>query len=60
LTKRIDEIALAMIDETKKCQEKYIQDLKENLLENSSPDESKLLEDEIRDIEDTFRFIWFN
>jgi hypothetical protein len=52
LKKRIDDIALAMIDATKKCQEKYLRDLKENY---SSFDGRQSLEDKLNDIEDTFR-----
>ena len=52
LKKRIDDIALAMIDETNKCQEKYLRNLKESF---SLFDESKSLEDKLNEIEDTFR-----
>jgi hypothetical protein len=52
LKKRIDDIALAMIDETKKCQEKYLQDLKERF---SSFDESQSLENQLHELEETFR-----
>jgi hypothetical protein len=52
LKKRIDDIALAMIDETKKCQEKYLRDLKESF---SLFDETQSVEDKLNEIEDTFR-----
>ena len=52
LKKRIDDIALAMIDETKKHQEKYLRDLKERL---SSFDHCKSLEHDLNEIEETFR-----
>jgi hypothetical protein len=52
LKKRIDDIALGMIDETNKCQEKYLRDLKESF---SLFDETQSLEDQLMYIEDTFR-----
>jgi hypothetical protein len=52
LKKRIDDIALAMIDETKKCQEKYLKKLNEKF---SSFDHLQSLENEMNGIEDTFR-----
>jgi hypothetical protein len=52
LKERIDDIALAMIAESNKCQEKYLQDLKEHF---SSFDETKSLENEMTQLEDTFR-----
>jgi hypothetical protein len=52
LKKRIDDIALAMIDETWKHQEKYLRDLKEKL---SSFDHCKSLEHDLNGIEETFR-----
>jgi hypothetical protein len=52
LKKRIDDIALKMIDETKKCQEKYLQDLKESF---SMFDKTKSLEDRLKEIELLFR-----
>ncbi len=52
LKKRIDDIALAMIEETNKCQEKYLRDLKESF---SLFDETQSVEDKLMDIEDTFR-----
>jgi hypothetical protein len=52
LKKRIDDIALKMIDETKKHEEKYLQDLKEKLFETES---FASLEKELNELEDTFR-----
>jgi hypothetical protein len=52
LKKSIDDIALAMIDKTNKCQEKYLRDLKERF---SLFDETQSLEDKFNQIEDTFR-----
>jgi hypothetical protein len=52
LKKKIDDIALTMIDETNKCQDIYLQDLKESF---SSFDETQSLEDKFNEIEDTFR-----
>jgi hypothetical protein len=52
LKKRIDDIALAMIDETWKHQEKYLRDLKEKL---SSINHCKSLEHDLNKIEETFR-----
>jgi hypothetical protein len=52
LKKRIDEIALEMIDETKKSQEKYLKELKERF---SSFDETKSIEYELNQIEKSFR-----
>ena len=52
LKRRIDDIALKMIDETKKCQEKYLLDLKESF---SLFDETQSLEDKLNEIEETFR-----
>ena len=52
LKKRIDDIALAMIDETKKYQEKYLRDLKESF---SLFDETQSVEDKLNGIEETFR-----
>jgi hypothetical protein len=52
LKKRIDDIALAMIDETNKYQEKYLRELKESF---SSFDETQSLEDKLIEIEETFR-----
>jgi hypothetical protein len=52
LKKRIDDIALAMIDETNKFQEKYLKELKESF---SSFDDSQSLENQLHEIEETFR-----
>ncbi len=52
LKKRVDDIALAMIDQTKKSQENYLNDLKERF---SSFDFSKSLEAELNGKEETFR-----
>ncbi len=52
LKKRIDDIALSMIEETNKYQEKYLRDLKESF---SSFDETQSLEDKLNEIEETFR-----
>jgi hypothetical protein len=51
----IDDIALAMIDETKKYEVKYLNSLREKLLEPSSFEETKSLETELNLVEDTFR-----
>jgi hypothetical protein len=57
LKKKIDDIALAMIDETKKYEAIYLKNLKEKLFENfsSSFDESQSIENELNQIEETFR-----
>jgi hypothetical protein len=52
LKKRIDDIALAMIDETKKCQAKYLKELKERF---SSFDHNQSFEKQLHELEDTFR-----
>jgi hypothetical protein len=52
LKKRIDEIALEMIDETKKCQEKYLRELKESF---SLFDETQSVEDKLNELDDIFR-----
>jgi len=52
LKKRIDEIALAMIDEIKKSEAIYFKELKERF---ASLDDSKSLENELNQIEETFR-----
>ncbi len=52
LKKRIDDIALALIDETNKFQEKYLKELKESL---SSFDHIQSLENQLHEIEETFR-----
>jgi predicted methyltransferase len=51
LKKRIDDIALAMIDEIKKKEAIYFKELKERI---SSLDESKSLEKELKQIEELF------
>jgi hypothetical protein len=48
LKKRIDDIALGMIDETKKYQEKYLKELKESF---SSFDETQSVEDKLNELE---------
>jgi hypothetical protein len=52
LKKRIDEIALTMIDEIKKSEAIYFKNLKERF---ASLDQSKSLENELNQIEETFR-----
>jgi hypothetical protein len=52
LKKRIDDIALAMIDQTKKYEKVYLNDLKEKF---SSFDDSQSLENEMNEIEELFR-----
>ena len=52
LKKRIDDIALTMIAETKKHEETYLKELKEKF---SSFDETQLLENKLNAIEETFR-----
>jgi hypothetical protein len=54
LKKKIDDISLGMIDETKKYEAIYLQDLKEKLFENfsSSFDERQSLDNELNQIED--------
>jgi hypothetical protein len=51
LKSKIDEIALAMIDRIKTCEEVQLKSLKEKFFENSSFDESKSTEE----LEETFR-----
>jgi hypothetical protein len=53
LKKKIDDIALAMIDETQKYEVIYLKNLKENSL--SSFDRTKSIENDLNEIEDTFR-----
>jgi hypothetical protein len=57
LKKKIDDISLGMIDETKKYEAIYLKNLKEKLFENfsSSFDESQSIENELNQIEETFR-----
>jgi hypothetical protein len=52
LKKRIDDIALEMIDQIKKCEESLSKNLKANF---SSFDHCQSLDDELNEIEDTFR-----
>jgi hypothetical protein len=52
LKERIDEIALAMIDQTKKSEEEYLKNVKEGF---SSFDDCKSLEHDLNQIEETFR-----
>ena len=52
LKKRIDEIALAMIAETKMYEEMYLKELKKSF---SSFDDCKSLQNELNQIEETFR-----
>jgi hypothetical protein len=52
LKKKIDEIALAMIDETKKNEKIYLKELNESF---SLFDETQSLEDTLNQIEETFR-----
>jgi hypothetical protein len=56
LKEKIDEIALAMIDRTKTCEEEQLNSIKEKLFENSSFDETKSLLTELNQIEETFRY----
>jgi len=53
LKKKIDEIALAMIDKIKKSEESFSKSLKEKL--SSSLDHSQSLQIKLNEIEDTFR-----
>ena len=46
LKEKIDDVALEMIEQTKKCEAEYLKSLKENLL--SSFDESKSLDRRVR------------
>jgi hypothetical protein len=50
LKAKIDDVALEMIEQTKKCEAEYLKSLKENLL--SSFDESKSLDKELEEIEE--------
>jgi hypothetical protein len=52
LKKKIDDIALALIDETKKYEKIYLNDLKDKF---SSFDENQSLDSELHEIEETFR-----
>ena len=52
----IDDIALAMIDQTKKYEEMFLKNLNESFKENfSSFEKNKSLEDELNEIEELFR-----
>jgi hypothetical protein len=53
LKKQIDALALKMINQTEKCQEIYLNDLKDKFY--SSFDDSKSLANELNHIEETFR-----
>jgi DNA-binding ferritin-like protein len=55
LKEKIDEIALAMIERTKICEEEQLNSIKEKFFENSSFDETKSLLTELNQIEETFR-----
>jgi hypothetical protein len=52
LKNKIDDLALELIDQIKKCEESLSKNLKENF---SSFDETKSLENELNQIEETFR-----
>jgi hypothetical protein len=53
LKAKIDDVALEMIEQTKKCEAEYLKEVKENLL--SSFDGSKSLDKELEEIEEFFR-----
>ena len=57
LKKKIDDISLGMIDETKKYEAIYLKSLKEKLFENfsSSFEQTQSLDNELNRIEETFR-----
>jgi hypothetical protein len=55
LKKTIDDIALSMIDDTKKHEEIYLKSLKKSLFETRSFDQTKAHEDKLNEIEETFR-----
>jgi hypothetical protein len=55
IKERIDEIALAMIAETKEHEKMYLKSLKEKLFANLSFDESKSMEKQLKQLEETFR-----
>jgi hypothetical protein len=55
LKERVDEIASAMIDDTKKYEKIYLKSLKEKLFANLSFDETKSMENQLNQIEETFR-----
>ena len=53
LKEKIDDVALEMIEQTKKCEAEYLKSLKENLL--SSFGDSKSLDKDLEEIEEYFR-----
>jgi hypothetical protein len=55
LKAKIDDVALEMIEQTKKCEAEYLKKVKENLLLSSSFDHSKSLDKELEEIEEFFR-----
>jgi hypothetical protein len=55
LKEKIDDVALEMIEQTKKCEAEYLKKVKENLLLSSSFDHSKSLDKELEEIEELFR-----
>jgi len=55
LKKKIDEIALQMIDETKKYEAMYLNNLKKNFFKTPHFDQTQTLENELNQIEVTFR-----
>jgi hypothetical protein len=55
LKERIDHIALAMIDQTKKSEEEYLKSLKEKLFANSSFDGKQSIENQFKEVEEAFR-----
>jgi hypothetical protein len=54
LKEKIDDVALEMIEQTKKCEAEYLKEVKENLL--SSLDHSKSLDKELEEIEEYLRY----
>jgi len=54
LKAKIDDVALEMIEQTKKCEAEYLKEVKENLLLSSFV-ESKSLDKELEEIEELFR-----
>jgi hypothetical protein len=55
LKKLIDDIALEMIDETEKYEAMYLNNLKRDLFKSPHFDDTKTLENELNEIEETFR-----
>jgi hypothetical protein len=53
LKAKIDDVALELIEQTKKCEAEYLKEVKENLL--SSFDGSKSLDKDLEEIEECFR-----